>query len=110
MRLRVNHYLTGLAAAAMLTAPVWAGTKSIDLDVDHNVTIAGTQLAPGDYKISVPEGATQANVMQNGNVIATVPCQWIQLPQKASYSQVQFNQDKVTEVDFSGKTEAVQFH
>jgi len=110
MRLRVKHYLTGLAAAAMLTAPVWAATKSVDLDVDHTVTIAGTQLAPGDYSIRVKEGAAQADVTQDGNVIATVPCQWIQLPQKSTYSEVQFNNNTVTEVDFNGKSEAVKFH
>jgi hypothetical protein len=110
MRLRVKHYLTGLAAAAMLTAPAWASTKSVDLAVDHTVTIAGTQLSPGDYSIRVKDGATQAEVTQNGNVIATVSCAWIQLPQKSAYSAVQFDNNTVTEVSFSGKSEAVTFH
>ena len=71
--------------------------------------IAGTQLSPGDYEIKVKDGATQASVVQDGKVVAQVPCQWIQLSKKPVNSQVISSNNQITEVDFSGKTEAVQF-
>lgn len=109
MRLRAQHYFSFLAAAVLMAVPVWAHTDSVHVQVDHTVTIAGTQLNPGDYDLRVQESGTQVSVLKDGNVIAQVPCTWIQLSKKSEYSQVQFSENEITEVDFQGKTEAIQF-
>jgi hypothetical protein len=46
----------------------------------------------------------------NGKIVASIPCEWVQLAQKARQTEVLFNADRVVEIDFSGKTEAVAIH
>jgi hypothetical protein len=108
MRIRAKHLITGLGVLC-LTLPVWAHTDSTELEITQPTVIADTQLSPGDYEIRVKDGATQASVVQDGKVVAEVPCQWIQLPKKPVNSQVISSNNQITEVDFGGKTEAVQF-
>lgn len=109
MRVRAHHFLTLLAAAFVLSMPVWAHTDSVHLDLDHTVTISGTQLSPGHYDLKVQDSGNEVSVMQDGNLIAQVPCKWIQLPKRSDYSDIQFTNDKITGLDFNGKTEAVRF-
>lgn len=108
MRIRVKYILAGLGVV-LLTLPVWARTESAELEVTEATEIAGTQLRPGEYEIKVKDGAAQVSVVRDGKTVAQVPCQWIQLPNKAANSQVITSNNKVTEVDFGGKTEALQF-
>ena len=108
MRLRAMHYLPVLAVI-LLAAPVWAHTESVQLQLIHSATIAGTHLSPGHDDFKVKDSAKEVNVVENGNVIAQVPCKWIQLTRKNPYSDVQFNKNQITELDFSGKNEAVKF-
>jgi hypothetical protein len=108
MRLRPKHYLPGLAVI-LLAAPLWAHTESVEMQINHPVTIAGKQLNPGDYNFKVKDAAKQVDVMRDGNVVAQVACNWVQLSKKAPYSDVQFTKDQITEIDFGGKTEAVKF-
>jgi hypothetical protein len=107
MRIHPKYFLAGFAAI-LLALPVWAQTESTDLTIDHPETIGTTQLQPGDYHLRVKTDATQLEVEQNGAVVAEVPCHWIQLPNKPDATQIQTSNDKITEIDFSGKTAAVQ--
>jgi hypothetical protein len=58
-----------------------------------------TQLQPGDYVIRGKESQPQLEILQHDKVVATVPCQWIRLDQKAH---------QVTEVQFAGRNEAAK--
>jgi hypothetical protein len=110
MRIRTEHLLTALGLGFLFLAlPVWAHTESTQMEISSPTMIAGTQLKPGDYEVRVKDGAPQASIVQDGQVVAEVPCQWIQLPRKAESSQVLLTNDKITEIDFGGKTEALQF-
>jgi hypothetical protein len=46
--------------------------------------------------------------LQNGKIIATVQEQWVKIPQKAQSASVDIDQDKITEVQFSGSDQAFQ--
>lgn len=99
-----------LAALTLLTlaAPVWAHTRTATAYVIDTTTIGGTQLKPGEYQLKVEDSATQLQIMQNGKVVAVVPVQWIQLPNKPAETTVVMDSNKITEVDFDGNTQAVQ--
>ncbi len=105
---------TCLAVIAMLglSLPMWAGTDSAQLVIDHTVTIGTQKLEPGTYNLKAKDGDKQINVVRtdNGKTVASVPCEWVQLAQKARQTEVLFNADRVIEIDFSGKTEAVAIH
>jgi hypothetical protein len=108
MRLQVKQILIGLAICAMAT-PVWAKTKTADLEVTQPTTVGSTQLAPGDYQFRAKEQGNQVDVLHNGKIIAEVPCHWVQLDKKSDQTSVLLNGNTVTELDFDGSNQAARF-
>lgn len=108
MRLNWQQALGGLALCA-LALPVWAKTDSVQYMTTQPTTIEGHKLAPGSYTLNASDTTNKVVVKKDGTTIATVPCKWIQLPQKADRSEVLSNNSKLTELKFAGKTEAATF-
>jgi hypothetical protein len=108
MDLRTKTWFTAVAVLA-LSLPIWARTDSAQLVVDHPVKIGTQQLAPGTYDLKANDVQNQLNIVRadNGKTIASIPCEWVQLPQKPRQTEVLFNADRVIEIDFSGQTKAV---
>jgi hypothetical protein len=107
MHLRVKHYLAGLAVLT-LTMPVWARTYKESLTLDKNTTIGSAQLKPGSYELTADDTKKELTILQKGKIIATVQGQWVKIPQKARTSEVDSNDEKVTQVRFSGSDQAFQ--
>jgi hypothetical protein len=107
MRIRGKH-LIGLAAIALMSLPVWARAESTTLIVDTPTQVGETSLQPGQYDLKVEPNGDHVTVYHNGKEVATAPCQWITLDKKSSQTLIQTKDGHVTEIDFSGKTAAVQ--
>jgi hypothetical protein len=107
MRLRVVQCLAVLSILT-LTVPAWARTYKQDLNVSKNTSIGGTQLKVGDYELTADDTKKEVEVLQNGKVLATLPGQWVKLPQKPQFSTVIIDGDKITQVQFSGTDQALQ--
>ena len=109
MQIRAKQYAMALALF-MLAVPVWAHTATAQLTVTEPATIGDKQLKPGDYNLQVKDNQTQLKVVDanTGKTIVEVPIQWIQLQQKPNTTEVLVNNNEVTEVDFGGKTQAIQ--
>jgi len=106
-------FFGAVAAMVVFTAPVWAASTSshkdsTSIDIGQATTVGNTQLQPGHYTFEAKEDQTQLNVLQNGKVIATVPCHWVQLQRKANTSEILSNKNQVNEIRFGGRTEAVR--
>jgi len=96
-------------ALSLVAAPLWAAhTDYTDWDVSQTTTIGTMQVQPGQYQVKAEEGKTDFQVISKGKVVATIPCQWIQLPSKAENTQFVVDGDKVTQVKFSGRMAAIQ--
>ncbi len=108
MRLNWKQILGGLALFAM-ALPVWAHTDSIHYVATQPTTIEGHKLAPGTYDLKASDTTNQVEIQQNGATVTKVPCKWIQLPKKAQNSEVLTNNSRITQLQFSGKTEAATF-
>jgi hypothetical protein len=71
-----------LAAAIVLLIPSMAFAKpkdSANVELDQSVTVAGTQLAPGSYKVTW-EGSgpnTSVTFAQGKKIVATVPAKLV---------------------------------
>jgi hypothetical protein len=109
MSIRKKSYLAAIAIFG-LSLPLWARTNSVTLEVDHTLTIGKQQLGPGSYNLKANDGDSELRIVRSndGKTIATVPCQWIDLSQKARQSEVLMQQDRIVQVDFDGKTKAVE--
>ncbi len=106
-------FFGAVVAAVILTAPVWAASASSHkdsaaFDAAQATTIGNTHLQPGHYTFEAREDQSRLNVLQNGKVVATVPCHWVQLQKKANNSEILSNNNQVNEVKFGGRTEAAQ--
>jgi hypothetical protein len=98
-------------AFSLVALPLWAAhVDSTDWNPSQSMMIGSTQLQRGQYQLRAEEGKSELQVIQKGKVVATIPCQWIQLPAKASYSQVLTDADKVAQVQFGGRTAAIEFN
>jgi hypothetical protein len=109
MRIRTKSYLAVIAMFG-LSLPLWARTNSVPLEVDHTLTIGNQQLSPGQYNLKANDGDNQLRIVRsdNGKTVATIPVQWIDLSQKARQSEVLMREDRIVQVDFDGKTKAVE--
>jgi hypothetical protein len=109
MSIRTKSYLAVIAMFG-LSLPLWARTNSVPLQVDHTLTIGNQQLTPGQYSLKANDGDTQLRIVRNGDgkTVATVPVQWIDLSQKARQSEVVLRQDHIVQVEFDGKTKAIE--
>jgi hypothetical protein len=97
-----------LAAVAMMSLPVWARPESTTFMVDTPTQVGQTSLQPGQYEIKVEPNGDHVTVYRNGKEVATAPCQWITLDKKSAQTTVQTADGRVTEIDFGGKTAAIQ--
>jgi hypothetical protein len=111
MSFQLTKYV-GVLAVVALALPVWAKssshTDSTTFEPEQSATIGQTQLKPGQYTLKATESGNQLEILQHGTVIATVPCTWVELGQKPRYSEVFSDKDRVTQVEFQGRMEAVK--
>lgn len=101
--------IIGVLAIFLFAMVVWASsrTDSTAYDVMQPTEIGHTQLKPGHYTLKATESADQLRVLQDGRVVASVPCHWVKLDHKANNSEILSNKDRVTRVEFQGRMEAV---
>lgn len=112
MRTNLRVYLVAVAVLVMVL-PIWAKPKPDRTDTaqwstDQAVMIGTTQVEPGDYTLRAEESGKTLEVLHNGKVIAQAPCHWIELPTKAVSTEVSTDHSKVTQIQFAGRTEALQ--
>ena len=111
MRRRLFPLFT-IAALTVMILPAWAKSKSKDslkttIDVSSTANVSNMTLDPGKYTV-VAEG-NQARFERDGKIIAEVPCTLKTLSRKSPYTEVMLNHDRITEIDLSGKTQAIEF-
>jgi hypothetical protein len=97
----VKHYIAAFAVL-ILSIPVYARTYKEPLVLDKNSTVGSAQLKPGTYQLTADDTKKELNILQNGKIIATVQGQWVKIPQKAQAARIDTDQDKITQIQFSG--------
>ena len=111
MSRRVFPFLT-IAVLTLMTIPVWAKPNSSDalkttINLSQPATLNNMKLPAGEYKVTAQ--GNQAKFERDGKIVAEVPCTWKTLSNKAPYSEIMTKQDQITQVNFSGKTQAIEF-
>jgi hypothetical protein len=78
------------------------------LNIDHSIMVGTTSLPAGEYEVKADEDKTDLVITRGGKVVVDAQGKWIRLPKKADDDTVQYNANKLTEVDFEGNAEAFQ--
>ncbi len=101
----VAAILVALALAMPLAARATAAhnskATSTTMDILTAVSLAGKQLKPGTYSVTVDD--TKVTFAQGGKVVAESPVQWKDETTKPRYTNVVIVGDQVTEIHFGGK-------
>lgn len=106
---RLSQCLAVLALLA-LSAPVFAKSMSQPIVLTQPATIGSTMLQPGHYKITANLDSDQVLVKRqsDGKLMATIQGKTVTLNEKPPYSAIVFNGRTIHEIQFSGKTEAIE--
>lgn len=108
--MRLNRTFLGGLALLLATMPVFgARMYTVTWTVSQPTMLAGSEIKPGNYIIQAEEGQSTVQVISHGKMLMEVPAHWIQLPSKAAASQVEVDSNKVTSIEFGGKTAALDF-
>jgi len=108
--------LPGLAL--LLATSAFAANKGNKgaLDLDTPATIAGHQLAPGEYKLTWDGTGSNVEMMilSHGKLVATVPAHLIELSQAEPNDATEFSTNNdgsqsLTKIEFGGKKYALAF-
>jgi|ERR1700737_853968 hypothetical protein len=111
MKVRVRTRFFAALVATGMALPFWVASAADSLNkkvhIGANATVAGKTLKEGDYDLMV--SGNQAKFASKGKVVAEVPCTWKTLPSKAEHDVVLTNGSAVTEIEFQGNTQAIDF-
>ena len=111
MNVRVRLRFIAALVATGMTLPLWvsAATDSLHktIHLGTTATVAGKTLQEGEYDLVV--SGNQAKFESKGKVVAEVPCTWKTLQAKAEHDVVMMDGGAVTEIEFQGKTQAIDF-
>jgi hypothetical protein len=106
--LRWGKYLAAFAFS-LIALPAWAAhSDSMSWEIHEFVTMGSAQVKPGIYLFRAEEDQSELQIMQDGKVLATVPCHWTQLTSKAASSQVLTVNKQITQLQFAGRREAIE--
>lgn len=109
MLLKNKTYLA-IFVFSLITVPICsAHTDSAAWDSTQPARIGTVQVKPGHYELKAYEGEDEVQVIQDGKIITTTICYWEPLPTKAEKTEVKVDKDKVDEVQFAGRSEAIVF-
>lgn len=96
---------------SLISLTVWAAhSDSISWELHETTTIGSAQVKPGNYLFRAVEGQSELQIIQDGKVIAKVPCGWTHLMKKAPQSEIQILNHQMIQVQFAGRREAIQFN
>jgi len=110
LRFSRGKYLAALAFS-LISLPVWAAhSDSLSYELHESTTIGTAQVKPGNYLFRAEEGQSELQILQDGRVIAKVPCSWTHLTKKAPESEIQILNNQMIQIQFAGRREAIQFN
>ena len=110
---RLSTVLCGTALSLMLTGAAFAGTVSKTLTFENPVTVNGTTLQPGDYKVTYDNASpnTQLTFKKGKKEVATVSVQVKEVGSKTNTTSVTYNTQgstqTVQQIQFGGSTQAL---
>jgi hypothetical protein len=112
MSRRLLPFFIAAAIIAVITIPAFSKSNStnsisVTITLAEKANVNTTTLDPGEYKV-VAEG-NQAKFEKDGKVVAEVPCTLKTLSTKAPQTAAAIDHDQLTEIQVSGKTEAIEF-
>ena len=103
-----------IMAVSAMSIPLWAKPKpsssetiKATIEVSSSTALGSMTLAPGEYHVTAT--GNQVKFERDGKIVAEVPCTMKDLSSKAQQTEISVDHDRLTEIQVSGKTKAIEF-
>jgi len=91
-----------------LALPMWAKPLKKSIELYSPARVGNTALLAGQYELVLDDRTATATFEKNNKVVAEVPYQLIQIAKAPTDALVFDKKGELTEIDFSGKSQAIE--
>lgn len=106
MSRRMPYRELAIVMGLALALPLWAKPLKKTIELYSPARVGNTSLPAGQYEMILNE--KEATFEKNNKVVVETPYQWKQTA-KAPTDAMLFDNDKLTGIEFSGKSQAIEF-
>jgi len=90
-----------------LATPLWAKPLKKTIELYSPARVGNTALLAGQYELILNEKVVTFE--RNNKVVGEIPYQWKQIAKSRTDAMVFDEKGELTEIDFSGKSQAIEF-
>lgn len=92
-----------------LAPPVWAQPLKKSIELYSPARVGNKALLAGQYELIVDDKTAIAAFEKNNKVVAEIPYQLVRIAKASTDALVFDKKGELTEIDFSGKSQAIEF-
>lgn len=107
MSRRILYRELAIIVGLTFALPMWAKPLKKSIELYSPARVGNKALLAGQYELIV--GDKTATFEKNNKVVAEIPYQLIRIAKASTDSLVFDEKGELTEIDFSGKSEAIEF-
>ena len=107
MSRRILYRELAIIVGLTFALPMWAKPLKKSIELYSSARVGNKALLAGQYELIV--GDKTATFEKNNKVVAEIPYQLIRIAKASTDALVFDEKGELTEIDFSGKSEAIEF-
>ena len=109
MSRRTLYRELAIVVGLTLALPMWAKPLKKSIEFYSPARVGNTALLAGQYELVVDDRTAIATFEKNNKVVAEIPYQLIRIAKASTDALVFDKKGELTEIDFSGKSQAIEF-
>ena len=109
MSRRIVYCELAIVVGLTLALPVWAKPLKKSIELYSPARVGNTVLLAGQYELFVDDKTAIATFEKSNKVVAEIPYQLIRIAKASTDAMVFDKKGELTEIDFSGKSQAIEF-
>jgi hypothetical protein len=107
MKYFVRHLSVGLLVIALAGITVLGKTKSATVNFYDDVTVGGTTVKAGEYKVQFDDKTGELTIRKGGKVVAKTTATLQDRGEKARSTTMQFRDNQLVSIAFGGEHQQV---
>ncbi len=109
MSSRILHRELAIVVGLALALPMWAKPLKKSIELYSLARVGNTALPAGQYELIVDNKLAIATFEKHNKVVAEIPYQLTRIAKASTDAMVFDKKGELTEIDFSGKSQAIEF-
>ena len=109
MSSRILYREVAIVVGLAFALPMWAKPLKKSIELYSPARVGNTALLAGQYELIVDDKVAIATFEKNNKIVAEIPYQLIRIAKAPMDAMVFDKKGELTEIDFSGKSQAIEF-